>query len=51
MNVDFQKIARKDKRTFLNEQCKEIEKKIIKRKKPEICSRKLELLKEHFVQR
>ena len=25
LNADFQRIARKDKRTFLNEQCKEIE--------------------------
>ena len=25
LNVEFQKIAKKDKKTFLNEQCKEVE--------------------------
>ena len=25
MNVEFQRIARRDKKAFLNEQCKEIE--------------------------
>jgi len=27
MNADFQRIARRDKKAFLSEQCKEIEKK------------------------
>ena len=27
LNVEFQRIARRDKKAFLNEQCKEIEKK------------------------
>ena len=27
LNAEFQKIARKDKKTFLSEQCKEIEEK------------------------
>ena len=50
LNADFQRIARRDKRAFLNEQCKEIEEDK-EREKPEICSRKFEILKEYFVQR
>ena len=50
LNADLQRIARRDKSAFLNEQCKEIEKRI-EREKLEICSDKLEVLKELFVQK
>ena len=49
LNAEFQRIARKDK-TFFNEQCKEIEENN-RRGKLEILSRKLEISKEHFIQR
>ena len=50
LNAEFQRIARKDKKTFFNEQCKEIEENN-RREKLEILSRKLEISKEHFIQR
>ena len=43
LNAEFQRIARRDKKAFLTEQCKEI--------KLEISSRKLEIPGEHFMQR
>ena len=50
LNAQFQKIARRDKKTFLSDQCKELEEKtewgIL-----EIYSRKLELPRTHFMQR
>ena len=46
LNADFQRIARRDKRAFLNEQCKEREENNRKGK-----ARDLEILKEHFVLR
>ena len=52
MNVDFQRIARRDKKVFLSDQCKEIErKKKIEWERLEISSRKLEIPREHFMQR
>ena len=50
LNAEFQRIARTDKKAFLRDQCKKIEK-IIERERLEISSRKLELSREHFVQR
>ena len=50
INAQFQRIARKDK-AFLNEQCKEIEENDRMGKTTEISSRKLEILREHFMQR
>ena len=50
LNTEFQRIARKDKKAFLSDQCKEIEE-INRREKLEISSRKLEIQKEHFMQR
>ena len=50
MNAEFQRIARRDKKTFLSEQCKEIAKKIIEWARPEISSRKSEIPREHFMQ-
>ena len=48
-NEQFQRIVRRDKKTFLNEQYKEIEGKI-EWERLEISSRKLERSREHFMQ-
>ena len=50
LNAEFQRIARRDKKAFLRDQCKEIEENNIW-EKLEISSRKLELPREHFMQR
>ena len=50
LNTEFQRIARRDKKTFLTYQCKEIEGKI-EWERLQISSRKLEILREHFMQR
>ena len=50
MNAEFQRIARRDKKAFLSDQCKEIEEKI-EWKRLEISSRKLEIPREYFMQR
>ena len=49
LNAEFQRIARRDKKAFLNDQCKEIEvnHRLEKTREP---SRKLELPREHFMQ-
>ena len=47
LNAEFQRIARSDKKGFLSDQCKEIE----ENKRLEISSRKLEIPREHFMQR
>ena len=50
MNAEFQRIARRDKKAFLSDQCKEIEENN-RMGKLEISSRKLEIPREHFMQR
>ena len=50
LNAEFQRIARKDKKAFLSEQCKEIEENNVMGRL-EISSGKLETQKEHFIQR
>ena len=50
LNADFQRIARRDKKAFLSDQCKEIEENN-KMERLEISSRKLELPREHFMER
>ena len=50
LNAEFQRIARRDKKAFLSDQCKEIEENN-RMGKTEISSRKLEILREHFMQR
>ena len=50
LNAEFQRIASRDKKAFLSDQCKEIEEKI-EWERLEISSRKLEIPREHFVQR
>ena len=49
MNAEFQRIARRDKNAFLSDQCKDIEEN--NRERLEISSRKLEILRELFMQR
>ena len=49
MNAEFQRIARRDKKAFLGDQCKEIEEN--NRERPEISSRKLEIPREYFMLR
>ncbi|MES8373866.1 hypothetical protein U6N87_12915 [Cutibacterium acnes] len=51
LNAEFQRIARRDKKTFLSDQCKEIEENNRMGKTREISSRKLEIPREHFMQR
>ena len=48
LNAEFQRIARRDKKAFLSDQCKEIEK---NNERLEISSRKLEKPREYFMQR
>ena len=50
LNPEFQRIARRDKKAFLSDQCKEIEENN-RMEKLEISSRKLEIPREHFMQR
>ena len=50
LNAEFQRIARRDKKAFLSDQCKEIEESN-RMGKLEISSRKLEIPREHFMQR
>ena len=50
LNAEFQRIARRDKKAFLSDQYKEIEE-TIECEKLEISSRKLEIPREHFMQR
>ena len=49
LNAEFQRIARRDQKAFLSDQCKEIEK--IECERLEISSRKLEIPRENFMQR
>ena len=49
LNAEFQRIARRDKKAFLSNQCKEIEEKT-EWERLEISSRKLEIAREHFMQ-
>ena len=50
LNVVFQRIARRDKKAFLSDQCKEIEENN-RMERLEITSRKSEIPREHFMQR
>ena len=50
LNAEFQRITRREKKAFLGDQCKEIE--VNNRMgKTEISSRKLEIPREHLMQR
>ena len=46
LNAEFQRIAQRDKKAFLSDQCEEIE----ENNRTEISSRKLEIPREHFMQ-
>ena len=50
LNAEFQRIARKGKKAFLSDQCKEIEENN-RWERLEISSRKLEIPREYFMQR
>ena len=50
LNAEFQKIARRNKKALLSDQCKEREENNT-RERLEISSRKLEIPREHFMQR
>ena len=50
LKAELQRIARRDKKAFLGDQCKEIEE-TIEWERPEISSRKFEIPREHFMQR
>ena len=48
LNAEFQGRARRDKKAFLGDQCKEIEE-TIEWERLKISSRKLEIPREHFM--
>ena len=50
LNAKFQRIARRDKKDFLSDQCKE-KRQTTEWETLEISSRKLEISREHFMQR
>ena len=49
LNAEFQRIARRDKKAFFSNQCKQ--RKTTEWERLEISSRKLEIPREHFMQR
>ena len=50
LNAEFQRLPRRDKKAFLSDQCKEIEENS-RMGKIEMSPRKLEIPREHFMQR
>ena len=50
LNAQLQRTARRDKKAFFSDQCKEIEENN-RREGSEMSSRKLEIPREHFMQR
>ena len=50
LNAEFQRIARRDKKAFLSDQCQEIEE-TIEWERLEIASRKLGIPREHFMRK
>ena len=50
LNAEFQRRAMRDKKAFLSDQCKEIEE-TTEWERLEISSRKLEIPRDHFMQR
>ena len=51
LNAEFLRIARRDKKAFLSDQCRETEENNRMGKTRDFFSRKLEILREHFMQR
>ena len=50
LNAEFQRIARRDKKAFLSEQCKQIEENN-RMGKTRDCFKKIKIRREHFMQR
>ena len=50
MNADFQRIARRDKKAFISDQCKEIEENNRMGKSRDLF-KKIKIPREHFMQR
>ena len=48
LNAEFQRVARRDRKDFLRDKCKEMN--TIEWERLEISSRKLEIPREHFMQ-
>ena len=51
LNAEFHRIVRRDKKAFLSDQCKEIEENNRMGKTRDHFKKKLEIPREHFVQR
>ena len=51
LNAQFQRIPRRDKKAFLSDQCKEIEENNRMAKTRDLFKKKLEIPREHFMQR
>ena len=51
LNAEFQRIARRDKKAFLSDQCKEIEENHRMEKDQRSLQEKLEVPRKHFMQR
>ena len=51
LNAEFQRIARRDKKAFLCDQCKETEENNRMGKTRDLSSRKVKIPREHFMQR
>ena len=51
LNAEFQRITRRDKKAFLSDQCKEIEENNRMGKTRDLFKKKLEILREIFMQR
>ena len=51
LNAEFQRIARRDKKAFLSDQCKETEENNRMGKTRDLSSRKVKIPREHFMQR
>ena len=51
LNAEFQRIARRDKKAFLSDQCKEIEENTRMQKTRDLSQKKSEIPREHFMQR
>ena len=50
MNAEYQRIAKRDKKVLLSDQCKKKQRKTTEWERLEISSRKLEIPREHFMQ-
>ena len=51
LNAEFQRIARRDKKVFFSDQCKEIEEKNRMGKTRDVFKKIREIPREHFMQR